>query len=84
VPWMVTTAPTLAHPPPVPMHTAVWSLEVSARKSAVPGLVTDSGKVEVFTVRKRRRVTLLPVLFVNRRRIESVPLAPLVTGVGSR
>src|SRR2546421_9227757 len=53
--------------------------EVIALRSACPppGL----GKVVTSTMRKRSRVTLPPVLFVTRRRIESVPKVELLPGL---
>src|SRR5438270_748463 len=59
--------------------------EVTARRSAVP---EGAGAVETSMMRKRRRVTAWPVLFVTVRRMEIVPKGPSaalgVFGVGSR
>src|SRR5215218_9752415 len=53
------------------------SEELSTRSSAVPD---GAGKVEMSMTRKRRRVTLAPVLFVILRRIESLPKVELFAG----
>src|SRR4030095_12891273 len=60
---------TVAVPPPVRLTTIVE--ELSARMSALP---PEGGSVVTSTTRNRSRVTGAPVLFVNLRRIESVPL----------
>src|SRR5687768_13096326 len=67
---------------PASVEVAITSAEVRALTSAIP---TD-GTISVLmsTIRKRKRVTGAPVLFTNRRLIESVPLVPFVTGVRLR
>ena len=55
--------------------------EVRTRRSATP---TAGGKVVIFTMRKRTRVTGAPVLFVNVRRSVNVPKVELLTGSGVR
>src|ERR1051326_7935711 len=46
--------------------------DVSGRRSAIPG---DAGKVVRSMIRKRKRVTLPPVLFTMVRRMSNVPSA---------
>src|SRR2546423_3428804 len=55
---------------PPPDRFAVNVLPVIGRKSAVPD---GAGKVVISMMRKRRRVTAAPVLFVTLRRMSSVP-----------
>src|SRR5437588_679441 len=52
--------------------------EVLARRSAIEP--DGGGKVVISTMRKRRRVTFEPVLFVTRFRRESVPNCELFAG----
>src|SRR5882724_9849382 len=52
-------------------------LDVLGLKSAIPD---GAGKVVRSIIRKRNRVTLPPVLFVNLLRIESVPNTELLAG----
>src|SRR2546423_5350412 len=69
----------------VPLMLIVTSADVSARRSACappPGF--GELVVVMSTMRKRKAVTGCPVLFVNLRRIVSVPCAPFVTAVRSR
>src|SRR2546423_14696494 len=68
---------------PPPDRLAVNVLPVIGRKSAVP---EGAGKVVMSTMRKRRRVTAAPVLFVTLRRMSSVPKVEVAPepGVKSR
>src|SRR5438105_106215 len=62
-------------------------VEVRSRRSAVPeGGDAPPARVVMSTTRKRSWVMGAPVLFVNLRRIESVPSVELfgMSGVGSR
>ena len=65
----------VAEPPPV--SSTVTGPEVRGRRSAVP---EGEGKVVRSPMRKRRRVTVPPELFVNLRRNESVPKVELFAG----
>ena len=78
---MVITLPAPAHPPPELTHVAEKPLEVSSRRSAMP---TAGGNEVMSTARKRKRVTIVPVLFLKVRRMESVPSVAFVPGVVSR
>ncbi len=53
------------------------AVEVRGRRSAIPD---GAGKVVISMTLKRNRVTLPPVLFVNVRRISSVPKVELLGG----
>lgn len=60
---------------------AETAAEVRTRKSAVP---EGAGNVVIVVTRIRRRVTGAPVLFITRRRTESVPTVELFAGSGVR
>ena len=51
----------------------IASAESSARRSACVGPDPGLFSVVMSTIRKRKRVTVWPVLLVNRRRMISVP-----------
>ncbi len=66
---------TLVRPPPV--NTTPALPEVRGRRSDVP---EGAGNVVRSMMRKRKRLIVPPVLFVNLRRIESVPNVELLAG----
>ena len=76
VPWTVTLLVPLAHGGRSTVTTT--EVEVRGRKSAMP---LGAGNVVKSITRKRRRVTLPPVLFTIVRRMSIVPKAELLGGL---
>src|SRR2546423_5322701 len=62
-----------------PLVATTTSADVIGRRSAVPA---GDENVVMSTMRKRSRVTDCPVVFVNLRRMSSVPLVEVAPGPG--